>query len=333
MIHIYVYKCSDNKYYIEKTTLEGNIRFLQHLTEDNICTFTNNYPPIEIIEKYDTHDLLDEDKIIKKYMMIDGINNVRGGSYTSFKLEDWQIKSLEHEFVYVSNPCLKYNKQGHLPQDCVIDNELLLYLDSFDTLDKMNHEIIKITKIYNKISILQQKINNTNSFNIKMLNNVKNFALCINEKEIIDIKIQIEQQLAHKTNIKRKSNYLDIKLNDLLIKAKKIDEACGTNDSNPRTYYCGIWIASPLLTKIISSSISICSDSSKKLIFTNEENPKSSSNIFIVKENILIKFLQLVNYNLEQKKQLEQILEIYNSEDNIITKLAELYEKRVKMIM
>ena len=336
MIHIYVYKCFGDKYYIEKSTLDGNIRFLQHLTEDNTCTFTNNYPPIEIIEKYDTHDLLDEDKIIKKYMMIYGINNVRGGSYTDLKLEDWQIKSLEHEFIYVSNPCLECDKHGHLAQDCIIDNELQLYLDSFDTLDKMNHEIIEITKIYNKIDILQQEINNTNVFNIKMLDNIKNLALCINEKEKIDITLNdLLTKIKKKDEVckKRESNYLDIRLQDLKIKINKIDEVCGKRESNNMAYYYGLHFISPLLTKLISSSISICSDSSKKIFLINEENPKSSSNIFMVKENIIIKFLQFVNYNLEKKNELEQILKIHNSKDDIIIKLTKLYEKRIKMII
>lgn len=34
-----------------------------------------------------------------------GIENVRGGAYCKVKLDDWQIKTLEHEFTSMSDKC------------------------------------------------------------------------------------------------------------------------------------------------------------------------------------------------------------------------------------
>lgn len=51
----------------------------------------------EILEEIITDDIMDVDKIVKKYMLTHGIDKVRGGSYKNEVLEEWQIKSLEHE--------------------------------------------------------------------------------------------------------------------------------------------------------------------------------------------------------------------------------------------
>jgi hypothetical protein len=51
----------------------------------------------EILEEIETNDIMDVDKTVKKYMLTHGIDKVRGGSYKNDILEDWQIKSLEHE--------------------------------------------------------------------------------------------------------------------------------------------------------------------------------------------------------------------------------------------
>ncbi len=51
----------------------------------------------EILETIETNDIMDVDKTVKKYMLTYGIDKVRGGSYKSEVLEDWQVKSLENE--------------------------------------------------------------------------------------------------------------------------------------------------------------------------------------------------------------------------------------------
>jgi len=80
--------------------------------------FTRLYKPLKIIETVNDVNDFEEDKPVKIYMSKYGINNVRGGSYISPKLNTWQIKTLTQELRMASNSCLICGKQGHFAQMC-----------------------------------------------------------------------------------------------------------------------------------------------------------------------------------------------------------------------
>jgi len=125
-MYIYVLLCQNDKYYVGKTIKDVQQRFNEHLLSfDNKCIFTLKNKPIKIIETLLTDDPLDEDKITKKYMMKYGIDNVRGGSYTKLILEDWQIKTLYHEFDSARDICYKCKKDDHFVNECnvICNNE------------------------------------------------------------------------------------------------------------------------------------------------------------------------------------------------------------------
>jgi len=154
-INIYILECNDNKYYIGKTSLSVDIRYSQHLTDDN-CAFTTKYKPIKIVETIKSNDPLDEDKITKKYMILYGIDNVRGGSYTKLKLDDWMIKSLEHEFKSSNDICYKCNTKGHFSKDCDTDKfNIIEYINKFNTLDELTIEINRLEPFYKEIIIFK----------------------------------------------------------------------------------------------------------------------------------------------------------------------------------
>jgi cellular nucleic acid-binding protein len=94
--NIYVLELASNKYYIGKTTGSIESKFLLHqIGEGN--DWTKTYIPKKIIKKIKSTENLDENIITKKYMFKYGINNVRGGSYSNFILNDLEIKYLENE--------------------------------------------------------------------------------------------------------------------------------------------------------------------------------------------------------------------------------------------
>jgi hypothetical protein len=64
-----------------------------------------------------------------------GIDNVRGGAYTKLELEDWQIKSLNHEFTSSSDLCFHCGKPGHFANSCP---NLIFDVDQF--VDKYTNE-------------------------------------------------------------------------------------------------------------------------------------------------------------------------------------------------
>lgn len=121
MMNIYALELDSGKYYIGKTSRDVSIRVQEHTT-GNGSEWTSTYKPVKIIENYQSDSQFEEDILTKKYMIKHGIDNVRGGSYTKFVLDEWQIKSLEHEFKSVSDCCYKCGEKGHFANVCPGEN-------------------------------------------------------------------------------------------------------------------------------------------------------------------------------------------------------------------
>ena len=166
MTLIYVLGLKNNKYYIGRTDKKVEDRFKEHISGFG-SEWTNIYEPLEIVETLPNADDYDEDKYTKKYMDLYGINNVRGGSYTSIELPDYQIKALQMELCTSKNKCFNCLGIGHFADQCtamvdingipIVKNHNVWLCDKcekkFPTeLDAENHE--KICLVNKKIQRL-----------------------------------------------------------------------------------------------------------------------------------------------------------------------------------
>jgi len=88
-------------------------RLEYHVLKGN-CHWTKTYKPLCIEEIILSDDNFDEDKWVKKYMTLKGINNVRGGSYCQFRLSKFQLNSIVNEIVHSRGCCFYCFEDNHL---------------------------------------------------------------------------------------------------------------------------------------------------------------------------------------------------------------------------
>jgi hypothetical protein len=115
MVSIYILKCQKNKYYVGKT---NNIERVKNHFENNGAVFTKKYKPLSIDKIIENQNDFDEDKFVKEYMSIYGIDNVRGGSYSQLNLDIFQIESLRKEINSSLNLCNNCGESGHFINEC-----------------------------------------------------------------------------------------------------------------------------------------------------------------------------------------------------------------------
>lgn len=124
--HIYVLRCEPgDKYYVGKTSRDVETRFLEHAT-DHPTAWTRRHAPIEVHESHEVvHDAtrsglmcFEEDRYVKEYMLRFGIDNVRGGSYSSVVLNRGVKYMIQRELDTANDACFRCHRKGHFVSQC-----------------------------------------------------------------------------------------------------------------------------------------------------------------------------------------------------------------------
>lgn len=119
---IYILKLEQGKFYIGKS--KNPEERYRHHCEGNGSEWTKLYKPIEIISVLPCEYLFDEDKYTLEYMLLYGIENVRGGNYSKITLEEMDINYINKLFNGVKDGCYKCGDTSHFIKDCPLNKPL-----------------------------------------------------------------------------------------------------------------------------------------------------------------------------------------------------------------
>jgi len=114
--NIYILELVENKYYIGKSK-NPQERYIDHFN-GNGSEWTIKYKPIKIKTIIEHASIFDEDRYVKEYMSIYGIDSVRGGSYSTITLSDCQKSLLINEIRGATDKCIKCGRKGHFIKNC-----------------------------------------------------------------------------------------------------------------------------------------------------------------------------------------------------------------------
>jgi len=167
---IYILKLNDNKYYIGKTNRTVKERYQEHL--EGIGSFwTKKYNPLSVLKQIENSSPFDEDRYVKEYMAMYGIDNVRGGSYNQEELNGETIKFLKNELRTSNNECYKCGSTSHFVSECdyiSIDDYIQFFITNFNSIDCLGNEILYLKDKYKNI----KNINDLYETRSKLLCNV-----------------------------------------------------------------------------------------------------------------------------------------------------------------
>ena len=115
--YYYILELMDKKWYVGRTkNLDRRVK--EHKTGIG-SQWTKLYPVISLHKYMVSNSNFEEDMIVKEYMSKYGVENVRGGTYSTVQLEENTKKIINKEIVHANNLCFKCGKSGHYIGNCV----------------------------------------------------------------------------------------------------------------------------------------------------------------------------------------------------------------------
>ena len=130
MLYIYTLQLVRGKYYVGTTT---NIRARLREHDAGMGSgWTRKYKPIGVSEKYgverkETNHVdcrMEEDRQVKRVMLEEGIDNVRGGTYCEEVMAEGTRLVLKRELFHASGGCLRCGRKNHWARSCYASTDI-----------------------------------------------------------------------------------------------------------------------------------------------------------------------------------------------------------------
>ena len=120
--NIYVLLLQEGKYYVGKS--QNIKKRIQEHSSGLGSEWTKLYKPIKVIEIIKNVSPFEEDKKTKEYMAKYGIENVRGGTYTSIEFEEGVEEFIQKEIWSATDKCTLCGRSGHFVKDCIATSDI-----------------------------------------------------------------------------------------------------------------------------------------------------------------------------------------------------------------
>jgi predicted GIY-YIG superfamily endonuclease len=148
--NVYVLQLEDGYYYIGKSH-DVEARYYAHIDGDG-CAWTVLHKPVKVAEILEKANPFEEDRMVKQYMGLYGIDKVRGGTYIHENLSIDEINFLQREIWSAQERCMRCGRDNHLAKTCRAQTniyDVALY-DPYIVCDICNRQGHKSSQCYAK---------------------------------------------------------------------------------------------------------------------------------------------------------------------------------------
>lgn len=115
MEKIYILSLEGGKFYVGRTK-NFVMRLHQHQTGKG-AAWTKKYSLVDVVEVIESRFPEDEDATVLRYMREHGVDNVRGGSFSRFDLQESDLKTIEQMTRGSKDTCFRCGGD-HFMKDC-----------------------------------------------------------------------------------------------------------------------------------------------------------------------------------------------------------------------
>ena len=113
---IYILELEKGKYYVGRSEHTKN-RLNDHFLGRG-SVFTRKYKPKKLLQTFSNCDAFDEEKYVFKLMEVYGIENVRGGVFSSVTISDNDRSYIEKRILGASDRCYYCKSPDHFIREC-----------------------------------------------------------------------------------------------------------------------------------------------------------------------------------------------------------------------